>query len=109
MNLNDGYSVFVTEDFWKEANKKLPKQYHSILKRKLEYFKENRYHPSLNTKPYGCSSKRKEVLKKEGVTGIYEFYINRKEYRCVFYVLDDIKQIIVVYIGNHKQLENKLS
>jgi len=109
VNLNDGYTVYVIEDFWKAAKANIPRQYHELIEEKLRYFKENRYHPSLNTKPYSCSSRTKERLKRQGVDDICEFYVNGKKYRCVFYVLHTTKEIIVVYVGTHDQLRNKYS
>ena len=106
----NGYTVYVFESFLESARKNIPQKYHNLIKRKLDYFKENIRHPSLNSKPYSCSSKIKETLKKQyGVDEIWEFYVNGKKYRCVFYVLHDRKEIIVVYIGSHDQLRNKYS
>lgn len=104
-----GYTVYVIKDFWEATQKNVPKKYNDLIKEKLEYFKSNPYHPSLNTKPYSCSGKLKERLKKQGVDDVWEFYVNRKEYRCVFYVLHENKELIVVYIGNHNQIKNKYS
>jgi mRNA-degrading endonuclease HigB of HigAB toxin-antitoxin module len=70
----------------------------------MSYFQGNPNHPSLNTKTLTVSSKR---LKELGVDQIYEFYINRKDYRCIFYVIHDTKEIIIAYIGNHTQVKNK--
>jgi len=72
----------------------------------MEYFRENPSHPSLNTKQYSVSKKK---LKELGVDQVYEFYINRKDYRCIFYVTHEPKEIIIAYVGNHTQVKNKLS
>lgn len=102
-----GYTVYIIEDFWDAAKENVPKQYHDLIKEKLNYFKNNPHYPSLNTKPFSCSSRIKDRLKKQGVDEIWEFYVNRKKYRCVFYVLHEKKELIVVYVGNHDQLRNK--
>jgi mRNA-degrading endonuclease HigB of HigAB toxin-antitoxin module len=105
----DGYTVLVVEEFWKHAKNNIPHQYQDLIKKKLDYFKENIRHPSLNTKPYSCSGKVKEVLRRIDVDEVWEFYVNRKKYRCVFYVCHSSKEIIVVYIGTHDQIRNKYS
>ena len=82
----------------------LPKDIKKVFDDKMGYFRDNPNHPSLNTKPLTVS---KQKLKQLGVDQIYEFYINRKDYRCVFYVNHELKEIIIVYIGNHTQVKNK--
>ena len=104
-----GYTVYVIEEFWNSAKRNVPQKYHDLIKKKLEFFKTNPRYPSLNTKPYACSSKTKEALKRQGVDEIWEFYVNGKKYRCVFYVLHATKELIVVFIGSHDQIRNKYS
>ena len=82
----------------------LPEDIKSSFDAKMAYFQSNPKHPSLNTKILTIGSKK---LKELGVDQIYEFYINRKDYRCVFYVIHNTKEIIIAYIGNHTQVKNK--
>ena len=82
----------------------MPSNIKEVFDEKLDYFKKNPSHPSLNTKPYTVSQK---TLKGLGVDQVYEFYINRKEYRCVFYVTHEPKEIIIAFVGNHTQIKNK--
>ena len=75
-----------------------------FLNKKIKYLVNNPSHPSLNTKSYNVSVK---ALKRLDVSEVWEFYINRKEYRCVFYVSHCDKAVIIAYVGNHNQIKNK--
>ena len=102
MTLEEGYEISYDKKFDDWIKKNLPHQYKKVLDRKLKYFRENPNHPSLNTKPYsGLTDKTKKQL---GIDEVYEFYINRKGYRCLLYVIHETKEIIIVFIGNHDQI-----
>lgn len=105
MNLNK-YEIFIHNDLEKNLEKNLPKHLRKIFDRKMEYFAKNPHHPSLNTKKYNTC---KKTLERLDVDGVWEFYINRKEYRCIFYVIHKERKIIIADVGNHKQLEMKYS
>ena len=99
-----GYKILVEKKFKKVIRKNLPKEYREVFNEKIKYLSNNPEHPSLNTKQFHVGKKK---LKDLGVDEIWEFYINRKQYRCIFYLshLDEI--IIIAYIGNHTQVRNK--
>ncbi len=103
--LDSTYSIFIERRFDRYL-RKLPSNIKDVFDEKLNYFKKNPSHPSLNTKPLSVSQK---TLRSLGVDQIYEFYINRKEYRCVFYVIHEMKEIIIAFVGNHTQIKNKYS
>ena len=103
MLLDNSYKIFFERRFQKILDG-LPEDIKSSFDAKMAYFQSNPKHPSLNTKILTISSKK---LKELGVDQIYEFYINRKDYRCVFYVIHNTKEIIIAYIGNHTQVRNK--
>ena len=105
MLLNNSYSIFIEKRF-KKSLQNLPKDIKEVFDEKMDYFRENPSHPSLNTKPCRVS---KKTLKRLGVDCVYEFYINRKDYRCVFYVIHKTKEIIIAFVGNHTEVKNKLS
>jgi len=105
MPLDNTYEIYTEKKFQKTIKKNLPGQLRKVFNRKLNYFKNNLNHPSLNTKPYNVSSKK---LKSLGVDEVYEFYINMS-IRCVFYVIHEDKQIIIAYVGNHEQVKNKFT
>ena len=99
-----GYKVLIDPKLEKYIKKNLPDEYREIFNEKIKYLANNPAHPSLNTKRYNVSAK---TLKHFGISEIWEFYINRKEYRCTFYIshLDEV--IIIAYVGSHKQIKNK--
>ena len=101
--LDNSYKIYLENRFHKYL-KNLPPQVKKVFDEKMEYFRNNPSHPSLNTKPYSVSNKK---LRELGVDQIYEFYINRKDYRCVFYVIHETKEIIIAYVGNHSQIKNR--
>ncbi|MEI6305130.1 MAG: hypothetical protein WCP09_03915 [Candidatus Taylorbacteria bacterium] len=103
MTLDKSYAIFYEKRFPKILAT-LPEEIKSVFTSKMEFFRENPHHPSLNTKPITVSIQK---LKQLGVDQVYEFYINRKDYRCVFYVTHDPKEIIIAFIGNHSQVRNK--
>ena len=103
MNFDESYEVKCEKKFDQWVRKNLPKNLKSVLDKKLEYFSENPGHPSLNTKPYHVSEKTKKQL---GVDDVYEFYVNRKQYRCLVYVIHSSKELIIAHIGTHDQLRN---
>lgn len=99
-----GYKILIERKLEKIIKKNLPKEYGEIFNEKIKYLSNNPNHPSLNTKPYNVS---KKTLKNLGVDEVWEFYVNRKEYRCIFYVFHIDEIIIVAYVGNHSQINNK--
>ncbi|MEK7200684.1 MAG: hypothetical protein AAB672_00940 [Patescibacteria group bacterium] len=103
--LDNTYTIFIEKRF-ERCVKNLPPDIKEVFDKKLDYFKKNPSHPSLNTKPYTVSQK---TLKELGVDQVFEFYINRKEYRCIFYVTHKPKEIIIAFVGNHIQIKNKFS
>lgn len=105
MNLNK-YVVLKDKKLERRIEKNLPGHLREIFDRKLAYFSENPYHPSLNTKKYDTN---KKTLRRLGVDEVWQFYINRKEYRCIFYVIHNEKKIIIVDVGNHDQIERNYS
>ncbi len=101
------YKVLIHKDLQKcIAKKKAPFNDQYILKafrKKVEYLREDCSHPSLNFKPYKVSER---VKRKYGVDSIYEFYVNRS-IRCLVYVLDDRKELVLYHVGNHKETKLK--
>lgn len=102
----NNYEIFIHPNLKKSIEKNLPEKLRKIFDRKIEYFSENPFYPSLNTEKYNVS---KKTLKRLGVDGVWEFYINRREYRCIFYTIDSEQKIIIVYVGKHKQIKRKYS
>ena len=105
MNLSE-YGIFTHPDLQKSLDKNLPECFRKVFDRKMAYFAKNFHHPSLNTKKYNT---RKQTLKRLGIDEVWEFYINRKDYRCIFYVIHEEKKIIIVDVGKHSQLERRHS
>ena len=105
MPLDSSYTIY-REAKLEKCLSDLPEQVREVFDRKMIYFRDNPQHPSLNTKPYNVSNKK---LKQLGVDQVYEFYINARDYRCVFYVTHESKEIIIAFVGNHTQIKNKLS
>lgn len=101
--LDRSYTIYIEKRFNKYLEG-LPRDIKKVFDEKMEYFRNNPSHPSLNTKLFAVS---KNKLKELGVDQVYEFYINRKDYRCVFYVIFEPKEIIIAYVGNHTQIKNK--
>ncbi|PWB38383.1 MAG: hypothetical protein C3F02_04410 [Parcubacteria group bacterium] len=100
----DGYKILLEQKLQKSIKNNLPQQLKEVFESKLKYLSKNPSYPSLNTKRYGVS---KKILIKLGVSEVWEFYINGKEYRCIFYVSHGEKIIIIAYVGNHQQIKNK--
>jgi mRNA-degrading endonuclease RelE of RelBE toxin-antitoxin system len=98
------YKIYFEKKFQRILNG-LPEDVKRAFGAKLDYFRNNPSHPSLNTKLLIVSAQK---LKQLGVDQVYEFYVNRKDYRCVFYVIHKDKEIIIAFIGNHTQVRNKL-
>lgn len=103
MMLDSFYSIFFEKRFERVLSN-LPADVKKAFDAKMKYFRSNPSHPSLNTKLLTVSLQK---LKQLGVDQVYEFYINRKDYRCIFYVTHTPKEIIIAYIGNHTQIKNK--
>ena len=99
-----GYKVFIYSKLEKIIKKNLPEEYRKVFDEKIKYLSNNPNHPGLNTKKFNVS---KKILSKLEVDEIWEFYINRKEYRCIFYISNIEKRIEIAYIGNHTQIKNK--
>lgn len=100
----EGYKILIDQKLDKYIRKNFPVEYREVFNEKLKYLASNPSHPSLNTKNYNISRK---ALKKMSINEVWEFYINRKEYRCVFYVSHSEEIIIIAYVGNHNQIRNK--
>lgn len=105
MELNE-YAIFTNSGLKKSIEKNLPSELRKIFDKKMGYFAKNPHHPSLNTKKCNVSDKTLEIL---GVDEVWEFYINRREYRCIFYTIFSEKKIIIVEVGNHEQIKRKYS
>lgn len=103
MLLDNSYKIFFERRFQKILDG-LPEDIKSAFNSKMEYFQSNPNHPSLNTKTLTVGMQK---LKQLGVDQIFEFYINRKDYRCIFYVIHESKEIIIAYIGNHNEISKK--
>jgi mRNA-degrading endonuclease RelE of RelBE toxin-antitoxin system len=103
MAIDGSYSVKIHKKFSKVVSKNLPPDLKRVLDKKIDYFSKNPNHPSLNTKSLTISDKNKKRL---GVDEVVEFYINRKDYRCVVYVLHESKEFWLVFVGNHSQVKN---
>ena len=101
MGLDNSYEVFIPQELEGVIQKNLPQQLRKVLERKIQYLANNPHYPSLNTKKYHVSEKK---LRNFGVDEVWEFYINRHEYRCIFYVIHSEKKIIIAYVGNHKDI-----
>ncbi len=100
------YNILISPDLKKGINKNLPENIRNVFNRKMDYFSKNPHHPSLNTKKYNtCETTLKRLM----VDEIWEFYINRKGYRCIFYVIHSEKNIIIADVGNHDQLKKRYS
>ena len=105
MTLNE-YKIFIDQDLKKSIDKNLPEILRKVFDRKMGYFSKNPFHPSLNTKKYNtCEATLKRLI----VDEVWEFYINRKGYRCIFYVIHSEKRIIIADVGNHDQIKRKYS
>jgi len=98
------YEILISQSLQKSLKKNLPQRYREVFDKKMKYLSENPLHPSLNTKFYNVS---KKILKNLNVDEVWEFYINRKEYRCIFYVSHTDKEVIIAFVGNHSQVKNK--
>lgn len=101
MGLDDGsYKILVHKKFEKIVTKKLPSYLVKVLNKKIEYLKSNPKHPSLNTKSLNVS----EVwCRQRGIDDAFEFRITMS-FRCVFYVLHERKEIILMFVGNHDDI-----
>lgn len=103
----EGFCV-IKSDAYEAACLTLSEEEHKILVEKVKYLEENPFHPSLNTKQLHPGSKTKKRLEREGVSRIYEFYINRKQWRCLVYVFEESKIIYLVDIMNHDEIKKHL-
>ncbi len=102
----DGYEIYQEDKRFERAVSSLPESAQKILKRKIGFLAKNPSHNSLNTKPYHCSVKHFSELKRDGVDDVREFYINGKNYRCIFYVIRARKMLYLAMVGSHDQLRN---
>lgn len=105
MRFDNKYSIKSTREFQKIVKKKLPKQLKKSLDRKIELFSSQLNYPSLNTKRLIVSEK---FLKSQGIDEVWEFRINMG-FRCIFYVQEEEKTIILVFVGNHDDVKRLLS
>lgn len=106
MSLDSSYEMYALPKLEDSIQKNLPQHLRKILDRKLKYLSKNPFYPSLNTKKYDVSQKMLKILE---VDEVWEFYINRHEYRCIFYVIHGEKKIIVAFVGNHDKIERRYS
>lgn len=96
------YKIFYRNKKIEEAIKSgLSVKFKEIYDKKLDYLANNPNHPSLNTKSLSISKKR---LKELRASAVYEFRINMS-YRCVFYMDQVNKRIIIACVGNHNEIQ----
>lgn len=100
---NDEYTILKSDEY-EQSRDCLTEGLINVLDQKLEYFRKNPKHPSLNTKPLNPSAKKKKKLERQGVSRVFEFYINRKEWRCVVYIFEEQKIVYLVRIMNHREV-----
>ncbi|HBL51658.1 MAG: hypothetical protein A2694_02950 [Candidatus Blackburnbacteria bacterium RIFCSPHIGHO2_01_FULL_40_17] len=105
MNWDSSYEIFIDKKLPKIIKRNLPQNLKKVLDRKLKYLATNPNHPSLNTKSYDVS---KQTLGRLEVDAIFEFYINMS-FRCVFYVRQKEKRLIIAFVGNHEAVKNRYS
>jgi len=104
MGLDNSYEIYLPSNLEEIIRKNLPQELRKVFDRKIKYLSRNIFYPSLNTKKYSVGDK---TLSRLGVDEIWEFYINRRDYRCIFYVIHETKKIIIADIGTHDQLKRK--
>lgn len=103
MKFDDGsYKVLVDKKFKKIIRKKLPSHLIKVLNKKIEYLRTNPKHPSLNTKALHVSE---SWCRQKGIDDVFEFRISMS-FRCVFYVIHEQREIILVSVGNHEDIRN---
>ena len=100
---SDGY-LLLKSDEYEQSCSCLTESEVKILDQKLEYLKNNPRHPSLNTKSLNPSAKKKKKLERQGVSRVCEFYVNRKQWRCVVYIFEKQKIVYLVSIMNHDEV-----
>lgn len=103
----DGFLVLKSDDF-ESSCVNLGDEELELLERKLEYLKDNPRHPSLNTKQLHPGKKTLKRLSGQGVDRVYEFYINKKQWRCIVYIFEEKKIVWVVGIMNHEEVRKHL-
>jgi mRNA-degrading endonuclease RelE of RelBE toxin-antitoxin system len=101
MSLDSSYKVLADKRFNKFVRKKLPSNLKAALDKKIEFLSKNPFYNSLNTKKLQVSVQK---LKELEVDEVYEFYINMG-FRCVFYVVNTTKTIILAKVGNHEDVD----
>jgi len=106
---NDGY-IIIKSDQYESSCSVLTVEEQKVLEEKLKYLQNNPRHPSLNTKLLHPGSKTRKRLERQGVKRFYEFYVNKKEWRCLVYIIenDEDKIVYLVSIMNHDQIKNHL-
>ena len=105
MSIDSSYEILIDKEQLETVlQKNLPQNMRKVFDRKLGYFSKNPLHPSLNTKKYNCG---KNVLRDLGVDEVWEFYINRRDHRCIFYVIHETKKVIIAYVGNHQIVKRR--
>ncbi len=102
--LDNSYTVFQHKSFIKIASKNLGPQLIKILHKKIELLAQDPYIPGLNTKQVTVSDQKLRAL---NVDAVFEFRINMS-FRCVFYVREADKIMILVYCGNHEAVRKHL-
>lgn len=101
------YKIFISPELEKALDKRLPEQLHKTFEKKLDFFRQDRYYPSLNTKKLNVNQ---QILNQLRVDHVYEFKIN-DSYRCIFYVIDPKNEnegkIIIYDVGDHDYIIRK--
>jgi len=100
MEFNEYYSIKATKDFDKLVKKRLSRDLKKALDEKIKLLSRQLNYPSLNTKKLNVSQ---SFLKARGINEVWEFRINMG-FRCIFYVNENEKQIILVFVGNHEDI-----
>lgn len=101
MRFEEQYTIKATKDFDKIVRKKLSKEIKYALDQKIKLFSQQKNYPSLNTKKLSVSQ---NFLKSRCVDEVWEFRINMG-FRCIFYVSESEKLIILVFVGNHEDIK----
>lgn len=104
MRFDEQYSVKATKDFDKIVRKKLTSQLKKALDQKIKLFSKQLNYPSLNTKKLNVSQR---FLKSQNIDEVWEFRINMG-FRCIFYVMENEKIIVLVFVGNHEDVKKFL-
>jgi len=100
MRFEQEYTLQATKSFDKSV-KKLPKNLKEALDQKLKLFAQQKNYNSLNTKKLVV---RQQFLNKNSIDEVWEFRLN-SSLRCIFYVNEKEKLIILVFVGKHEEVQ----